>query len=310
MRTIAACASNSMILRVLLLAAIIATAHSQSLLWNFNASYLITAGAVVSGDKLLVGSQDCRLYALDASNSGSLLWTYTLPTFDPQQKSFVKQPCKILSAPVVGQNSIVYLNSADGFLYALNAASRTSPAVKVWSFPDTASLGGLTSPVLSADGDVVYTCIVQSLFAIDAATGVKKWSASYAAQVSTTPALSNGNQVLGQPILFFGTAHGFLVALRASDGSQAWNYSVGTATGIRSSPTLGNHNGNTWVYFGCRNKNVYSLNASSGALEWMYPTSAEVRASPTLDDLNPDGPALYVSPLQCFGHVVAVMNEV
>ena len=66
MCTIAACASNTIILRAFLLTAVTPAAQSQNLLWNFNASCGITAGAIVSTDKLFVGSLDYRLYALDA----------------------------------------------------------------------------------------------------------------------------------------------------------------------------------------------------------------------------------------------------
>ena len=298
--TVAACASPTLIWRVFLLAAFFAAAHSQTLLWNFNTSYIISAGAAVSSNKLLVGGWDCKLYALDPSNSGKLSWSYTLPTYQPL-KRLPQQSCPIRSAPVVDSNSVsnVYLHSSDGYLYALNAGSPTTPSLR-WSFPygNITTLAPPTSPVLSSDGAVVYsTSIGGYMFAVNSSTGLQVWNISVATAVSTTPVVSTGD---GEPIVFFGTAQGYLFAVHAVNGSQAWSFYVGSAAGISAGPILGADSGTPVVFCGCFDKNVYALHASSGVLRWFYNTTAPVTSSPTYDPANSDGPALCVFPLQCF----------
>jgi outer membrane protein assembly factor BamB len=300
--TVAACASPTLILRVFLLAVFFAAAHSQTLLWNFNTSYIISAGAAVSSNKLLVGGWDCKLYALDPSNSGKLLWSYTLPTYQPLKKLSL-QRCAIRSAPVVDSNSVsnVYLHSSDGYLYAFNASSPTTPSLR-WSFPygNISAIAPPTSPVLSSDGAVVYsTSIGRYMYAVNSSTGQQVWNISVAnASVSTTPVISTGD---GEPILFFGTTQGYLFAAHAANGSQAWSFYVGTASKISAGPSLGaNGTHEVFVFFGCSDKNVYALHASSGSLRWVYNTTAPVTSSPTYDPTNSDGPALCVFPPQCF----------
>ena len=300
--TVAACSSPTLIWRVFLLAAFFAAAHSQTLLWNFNTSYIISAGAAVSSNKLLVGGWDCKLYALDLSNSGKLLWSYTLPTYQPL-KRLSQQICAIRSAPVIDSNSVsnVYLHSSDGYLYALNAGSPTTPSLR-WSFPygniSAHTLTPPTSPVLSSDGAVVYsTSIGGYMYAVNSSTGQQVWNISVATAVSTTPVISTGD---GEPILFFGTAQGYLFAAHAANGSQAWSYYVGSYSSISAAPTLGADSGTPVVFFGCIDKNVYALSASSGLLRWVYNTTAPVTSSPTFAPANADGPALCVVPLQCF----------
>ena len=300
--TVAATSTHT--LRLFLLAAFFAAAHSQTLLWNFNTSYIISAGAAVSSNKLLVGGWDCKLYALDPSNSGNLLWNYTLPTFQPL-KRLSQQTCSIRSAPVVDSNSVsnVYLHSSDGYLYALNTSSPTTTPSLRWRFPNgiVTALAPPTSPVLSSDGSIVYSTSVGGyMFAVNSATGQQVWNISVATAVSTTPVISTGTQILGEPILFFGTGHGYLFAARAANGSQAWSYYVGSSSSISAAPTLGADSGTPVVFFGCFDKNVYALSASSGLLRWVYNTTAPVTSSPTFDPANADGPALCVFPLQCF----------
>jgi len=155
--------------------------------------------------------------------------------------------------------------------------------------------------VLSSDGSIVYSTSVGGyMFAVNSATGQQVWNISVATAVSTTPVISTGTQILGEPILFFGTGHGYLIAARAANGSQAWSYYVGSSSSISAAPTLGADSGTPVVFFGCIDKNVYALSASSGLLRWVYNTTAPVTSSPTFDPTNADGPALCVFPLQCF----------
>jgi outer membrane protein assembly factor BamB len=287
---------------VFLLATLVAAARSQTLLWNFNTSYIVSAGAAFSSNKLLVGGRNCKLYALDASNSGKLLWNYTLPTYQPL-KRLSQQTCAIGSAPVVDLNSVsnVYLHSSDGYLYALNTSSPTTTPSLRWRFPNgvVTTITPPTSPVLSSDGSVVYSTSVGGyMFAVNSSTGQQVWNISVATAVSTTPVISTGTQILGEPILFFGTGHGYLFAARAASGSQAWSYYVGSSTdSISGAPILGADSGTPVVFFGCNDKNVYALSASSGLLRWVYNTTAPVLSSPTFDPANADGPALCVFPL-------------
>jgi outer membrane protein assembly factor BamB len=57
-----------------------------------------------------------------------------------------------------------------------------------------------------------------------------------------------------------------------------WTYETGG--GVRSSPTVADG----CVFAGCSDRNLYSLNASSGKILWHFPTGNEVRSSAAIDD--------------------------
>ncbi len=66
----------------------------------------VSSSPVVADGKVYVGSQDNKVYCLDASN-GDLVWNYTTDDL-------------VVSRPDVA-NGIVYVGGWDGKLYALDA---------------------------------------------------------------------------------------------------------------------------------------------------------------------------------------------
>ena len=77
--------------------------------WTFNTRGKVDSSPVVCGDKVVVGSEDGRLYIVGL-NDGKQVWTYE-----------VGQP--IESSPAVADGKIV-IGSNDGSVYCFGAKAR------------------------------------------------------------------------------------------------------------------------------------------------------------------------------------------
>jgi len=153
---------------------------------------------------------------------------------------------------------VVYITSADGYLYALNASN----GAKVWSYFTSPLRANAPSSPTVANGVVYFgaecNCTAGFMDAVNANTGALLWS--YLIPDSNTaapaaPAVTNG-------AVYFGDDAGYLYALNASTGAPLWNYRTGST--VRSAPVVANG----IVYIGSWDGNVYALNASTGALLW------------------------------------------
>ncbi len=117
-------------------------------------SFWTMSSPTISGSRLYVGSLDGNAFALDAS-SGEELWHYqtgaAMASFGPCMRA----ESQVLSSPALSGNT-VYLGSADGRLYALDAGSgketwRYDLGVPITSSP---AISGNTVYVASYDGSI------------------------------------------------------------------------------------------------------------------------------------------------------------
>jgi len=81
-----------------------------------------------------------------------------------------------------------------------------------------AELGGrLTAPTIAAGTLYVASIDTHTLYALIAQTGGKRWSYTTGAQIDSPPTYHKG-------LVLFGSADGYVYALRASDGALAWRF--------------------------------------------------------------------------------------
>ena len=250
--------------------------------WKFKTLGRIVSSPVVAGDLVYVGSADHHLYAVRVAD-GTLAWEF-------------KTNQGVNSSPAVG-NGFVYFNSLDGYLYALNATTgalgwkfqtggerRFSapgihgivPASEV--MPDPFDVF-LSSPVL-AGGLVEFGSGDHHVYALDAATGVLRWTFATGDVVHATPAVVDG-------VLYVGSWDRNLYALDARTGSLVWRFQTGddqklhNQIGIASSAAVVDG----VVLFGCRDGHFYALDARTGQLKWREDNKGGwVIASPAVRD--------------------------
>ena len=146
--------------------------------WVFPTAGAVHSSPAVVDGTVYVGSRDGRLYALDAA-TGAKRWEYRTGSW-------------VESSPAVVDGS-VYFGSQDGMLRALDAAT----GALRWEFD--AGFGVDSSPAVA--GGLVYVGADRSLFAVDAASGERRWSRELG-EIVGPPVVANG-------IVYVGSLHAF-----------------------------------------------------------------------------------------------------
>ena len=152
-------------------------------------------------------------------------------------------------------DDVLYAGSMDGSVLALNPDSGSRKWA--WSPSTTQSSGfgacvggggslasGMSYETPSVwEGTVYVASYSGKVYAIDAASGVEKWS--YDAENAIA-----GGVAIGNDTIFFGSSNGKLFALNAGDGSLKWEFS--SLRHIWTTPVVADG----IVYFGSLDHNI------------------------------------------------------
>ena len=262
----------------------------ESLLWrHLTGGPVFSAPTVVDG-VIYAGSEDGRIYALDAE-TGEVLW------------SFETSGAVVLSPTVDG--GTVYARSNDNHVYALTA----DDGELMWRH-ETGGWGGF-SPV--ASGGLVYLGAMAEgdfrIHALDAASGETVWVAGMPTPVDTgfAPAVVGGKvYVPGQ--------NGEFHALDALSGEMVWSFDKGITadsppavlegvvylTAVNRAYALSEETGDLlWdydtdqfpardfpaviadgVYYFSPDNNLYALDPATGAVRWSYDVGDMINTKP------------------------------
>jgi outer membrane protein assembly factor BamB len=129
----------------------------------------------------------------------------------------------------------------------------------------TFAAGSQVTGVSVVNGLAYVATFGGTVYAVNATTGVEKWSFATGEEVNVTPAVS-GNTV------FFGTygGPGKVYALNASTGAPIWTDDLSSqeSNGFTGSPIVVGG----LVYIGGESGNEYALNAANGFAQWAFPT--------------------------------------
>lgn len=181
----------------------------------------------------------------------------------------------IVSSPAVSAG-VVYFGSADGGLYAVEAATGKLR----WRFDAHGDVN--SSPAVNS-GTVYAVSLDGNLYAVDAATGKQRWSfATRGEHRFTAPGILGAQpsaEIMPDPWDFFlssptvadgtvyvGSGDGHIYAVDALTGAQRWSYKTGDV--VHSSPAV---SGGV-VYAGSWDSYFYALNAATGQLKWKFKT--------------------------------------
>ena len=186
----------------------------------------------------------------------------------------------IVSSPTVA-NGVVYFGSADGNLYAVDAAAGKLR----WKFDAHGDVN--SSPAVA--GDTVYVVSLDgNLYAVDAATGKQRWSFASQGEHRFTAAGMFGTKpatevmpdqwdfFLSSPAVaggavYFGSGDGHVYAVDAATGALKWKFKTGDV--VHSSPAVSAG----IVYVGSWDTYFYALDAATGALKWKFKTGEDAK---------------------------------
>jgi eukaryotic-like serine/threonine-protein kinase len=167
-----------------------------------------------------------------------------MPAFHKIKWKF-RTPGFVISSPAI-EASTAYAGSTDGNLYAVNLATGDQR----WKFATEARI---TSSPATERGTVYFSSYDGKFYAVDASTGKLKWKF----------------QTAGKRRFVAGHIHGSLPEAETMPDPFDFYF---------SSPTLSGEA----VYLGSGDGNVYSLDAASGKLNWIFTTGNVVHASPAV----------------------------
>lgn len=226
-------------------------AQHLSIVWSMDTGGTVKSSPAIANGILYIGSDDGKLWALDAAN-GNVVWS--AQTGD-----------KIRSSPAVS-GGVVYIGSNDGTMYAFDASSGAT----VW----TKSLGGwITAAPLVVDGRVFIGTRGGYFYALDADTGAVKWSHN-TWDVWGSAAYKGG-------LVYVGSDQYKLFAYHSGSGTLKWSRTF--AGRLRGAPSISGGS----VFVGDDEGFVKSFDRTSGKLKWSRraapaSTNAIVRCAPAV----------------------------
>jgi eukaryotic-like serine/threonine-protein kinase len=224
--------------------------ETGELAWKYATQGGIASSPVIdeSNRSIVFGSEDFRLIALDA-RTGRLNWSFN--TKD-----------RIRGTPRVEHNHI-FCGSDDGKMYAINAINGR----QIWQFDFAAPV---RSRPFVTNELIIVGCESGELSALSL-SGQRKWTYRSRKGFISAPFVDPKEN-----ICFVGCQDGYVYALDASTGYNAWRFR--TNGPVYSSPVM---RGN-FVYVGSADGVVYAINAQNGKERWKFKTDKPIIGSPAV----------------------------
>jgi outer membrane protein assembly factor BamB len=167
-----------------------------------------------------------------------------------------------------------YSASHDGYNPYENVLSAANVARigQDWSFRRGGDVG--TGPAV-ADGIVYVAGYDGNVYALNAATGARRWSSVIEPYgVGGPPVAVAGGMV------YASSEGGKMYALNAATGARRWTFNAGSPYNGITSPTVAGG----MIYAGSEEGDVYALNAATGARRWTFTTGSDLDSSPAVAD--------------------------
>ena len=267
--------------------------HTGAVLWNHTIG--VSESSVVVADNLVFGSSGdpdayagtnapnnhSYVYALNAK-TGTQIWRTDLGADYTVTNSF---PSSVQGIPVAqGYNlgilgtptyadGVVYVTSAAGKVYALNAASGTI----LWTYNahaidyDLSSSTAYFVQTLAVANNLVYGATLNKLYALDARNGHEVWSALASTRsMFGSPTVTGGRVYLSVDPLSTHTenlAKSHIVAYSADHGTQLWQSDGYYWAGfLNDAPVVAN----SLVYVANAYTGIYALDEQTGHTRWQH----------------------------------------
>jgi outer membrane protein assembly factor BamB len=214
--------------------------------------------------------------------------------------------------PILVQSGVAFINSGDGYLYAVNATT----GALVWKYQTYEGSFTGNAPAI-AGAHIIVPCLVggdtqkNAMCGINVSTGKRVWAYYVDCNCLPGAGVSAGPTVSGSTVVFDyqngGTNTSYVIALNTKTGATLWAgpalphgpsfwnaaiangevyYSTGSGvcseslssgaagwcTNVGSEPSMAVANG--VVYVNTYNNGVYALSASTGSQIWQYTPTA------------------------------------
>ena len=256
----------------------------------------ISSSPSYSDGRVFFGLTDSNVIALNAS-TGKTLWTFaTDPLYQPNKNTSNDNPVR--STPTAA-NGVVYVDSTEGYLYALNSSS----GAKLWSY----KTGIVDSAPIVADGKAYFSAYYKVIYSLNSTDGSIEWNYTCGSEWSSTPNYDNSYWFISplavdNDVVFFNyngvvgwkdgsyKYFGTVCAIDALSGIKLWNITkdAGTSGALAVKNGVISHNGVVYVF--SEDQNLYALNAGNGETLWKYNIGKLVASSKIENNVAYYGP--------------------
>ncbi|MFN0243577.1 MAG: PQQ-binding-like beta-propeller repeat protein [Planctomycetota bacterium] len=241
-------------------------AKSGERAWSTPTGGAVMARPTIAGAHVFVPSDDGFLWKLDAA-SGAKLWTADLHGASVKRDlphEGVSKYDYLASAATI-EESTVYVGSADGKLYALDAAT----GAEKWKFE---TKGLVRSTPAIAGGLVVFGSNDGSVYAVNA-RGELAWKHATGDAVTSSPLVHDGR-------VYIGSRSADVFAFDAADGKVLWR-SWYWFSWVESSAAVRDG----VLYVGSSDyQRVCAIDADDGRVAWTFDTDGSAWSSPAVTD--------------------------
>lgn len=212
-------------------------------------SGIYSGPAIGNNNMIYLTTDEGHLYAI--SPEGSIAWDLGLMESD----------VNTLGMPTIGDDGTIHLASVNGTVFAISPGGSI-----IWQKEFPNSIFG--SPVLAADGTIIYACQDYYLRSLDPDDGSSTWT-------SNLDRANNASMAIGSDGSICIPAWNKFICADAI-GQFLWDYTVGDR--LTTSPAI---NADGSIIIGSDDFSMYCL-SSSGELLWSYTTSGAIRGSPVI----------------------------
>jgi outer membrane protein assembly factor BamB len=238
---------------------------SGRLVWAYETHAPVRSSPVVAHGHVFFGSDDGHCYALRAS-TGRAAWRYdagsavrSRPAITTDMMIFGLDSGEVLALDLAGQKrwafktrgmvlsgptaaadeNIVYVGSADGYLYAVDMTS----GFAIWRYRTGKAV--VSSPLVT-DGLVIFGSVDSHVYAVDARNGRERWKFQAGNQVTSSP-------VRAGKTIYIGGVDGRLYGLDIQTGTVQWAFQ--TDGPIAGAPAVDEER----VFVGSADGHLYAL---------------------------------------------------
>jgi outer membrane protein assembly factor BamB len=271
--------------------------NTPILKWSHTTNEIYGSPSIRNNNTVYVGTSAGSVYAYDISN-GSDIWPQAVNLNDTQ-----------LSAIAVANNNYIYLNSRNG----LNFIDSSNGALD-WVYTGTA---GGSIPTLDANNNVYFGTSNNYLYCVNPSNRVKLWEYPLGGAIQATPVIGKDGHI------YVGANDGKLYDLSGNGpnpppaplpimpmymqdirhtGVSPYSRSISNMPAIQWTSNFNWNSGNLFVspafaidansnlYLGSNDGYVYSINPTSGMLNW------QVRLNNSTNGLLINPNAMYTTP--------------
>ena len=231
--------------------------HEGKLRWSYRTADQVQSSPVFYDGKMVIGSDDGKLYCLEAGN-GELVW------------KFATGGAVQATALILGDR--VYFGSSDGFFYCLalpNPDNGTTKPLQLWTYECGA-------PIVSsahATGDSLFFGCQDGFLYKLSLEGDFIWKCEIGWDVWASPLVDEENSRV-----YIGATNGNFSSVELEEGTISWTMDAGE---VYSSGCL--WNGTIYLTGGISQK-LYAINAGNGSVNWSFSTTYDTYSTPSYHD--------------------------